>query len=155
MKIFFCADCSKSRAFKKDKDTYVALMNSVARILYVYFEQYELLDVSINKAKEVLLVKKTSRLGELFKDESIKEERKLFYVGITRAIDDLYLFSPRNRKGQFKDVCRFIVEGKLNDMTDDTLGYEVGDKVAHRTNTLSLYQLLLRLLLQQYVGLKI
>lgn len=64
--------------------------------------------------------------------ENIEEERRLFYVGITRAIDDLYLFSPRNRKGQFKDVSRFIVEGKLNDIPVDTYGYEVGSKVVHK-----------------------
>ena len=65
--------------------------------------------------------------------ENLEEERRLFYVGITRAIDELYLFSPRNRKGQFKDVSRFIVEGKLNDMPVETYGYEVGDKVAHKS----------------------
>ncbi|WP_343073699.1 3'-5' exonuclease [Clostridium sp. YIM B02555] len=65
--------------------------------------------------------------------DNIKEERRLFYVGVTRAIDNLYLFSPRNRKGQFKEVSRFIVEGKLNDLPVDTFGYEVGNKVAHRT----------------------
>ncbi|EHI98896.1 UvrD/REP helicase [Clostridium sp. DL-VIII] len=65
--------------------------------------------------------------------DNIEEERRLFYVGITRAIDNLYLFSPRSRKGQFKDVSRFIVEGKLNDMPVDTFGYEVGGKVVHRT----------------------
>lgn len=65
--------------------------------------------------------------------DNIEEERRLFYVGITRAIDNLYLFSPRSRKGQFKDVSRFVVEGKLNDMPVDTYGYEIGNKVAHRT----------------------
>ncbi len=65
--------------------------------------------------------------------DNLEEERRLFYVGITRAIDNLYLFSPRNRKGQFKEVSRFIVEGKLNDMPIDTFGYEVGNKVAHKT----------------------
>ncbi|WP_315067579.1 ATP-dependent helicase [uncultured Clostridium sp.] len=65
--------------------------------------------------------------------DNLEEERRLFYVGITRAIDNLYLFSPRNRKGQFKEVSRFIVEGKLNDMPVDTYGYEVGNKVAHKT----------------------
>lgn len=65
--------------------------------------------------------------------DNIEEERRLFYVGITRAIDNLYLFSPRNRRGQFKEVSRFIVEGKLNDMPVETYGYEEGDKVAHKT----------------------
>ncbi|OOM76757.1 ATP-dependent helicase [Clostridium sp. BL-8] len=65
--------------------------------------------------------------------DNLEEERRLFYVGITRAIDNLYLFSPRSRKGQFKDVSRFIIEGKLNDMPVDTFGYEVGGKVVHRT----------------------
>ena len=65
--------------------------------------------------------------------DNLEEERRLFYVGITRAIDNLYLFSPRNRKGQFKEISRFIVEGKLNDMPIDTFGYEVGNKVDHKT----------------------
>lgn len=65
--------------------------------------------------------------------DNIEEERRLFYVGITRAIDNLYLFSPRSRRGQFKEVSRFIVEGKLNDMPVETYGFEVGNKVAHRT----------------------
>ena len=67
------------------------------------------------------------------KDTNLEEERRLFYVGMTRAIDNLYLFSPRNRRGQFKDVSRFIIEGKLNDMPMDTYGFNVHDKVIHRT----------------------
>lgn len=67
------------------------------------------------------------------KDTNLEEERRLFYVGMTRAIDELYLFSPRSRKGQIKDVSRFIIEGKLNDLPVDTYGYEEGNKVSHRT----------------------
>lgn len=67
------------------------------------------------------------------KDTNLEEERRLFYVGMTRAIDNLYLFSPRNRRGHFKDVSRFIIEGKLNDMPMDTYGFNVHDKVIHRT----------------------
>lgn len=35
-------------------------------------------------------------------DENIEEERRLFYVGITRAIDNLYIFSPKTQRGRFK-----------------------------------------------------
>lgn len=67
------------------------------------------------------------------KDTNIEEERRLFYVGITRAIDELYLFSPRNRKGQFKDISRFIIEGGFNDLPVDTYGYEIGRRITHKT----------------------
>ena len=45
------------------------------------------------------------------KETNIEEERRLFYVAITRAIDNLYLFVPKMRKGKFKEVSRFITEG--------------------------------------------
>lgn len=67
------------------------------------------------------------------KDDNIEEERRLFYVGITRAIDNLYIFSPRNRKGQFKDISRFILEGEFNKLKQDTYGYDVGTKIIHKT----------------------
>ena len=67
------------------------------------------------------------------KENNLEEERRLFYVGITRAIDNLYLFSPRNRKGQFKDISRFIVEGGFNKLPPDTYGYKVGSELIHKT----------------------
>ena len=67
------------------------------------------------------------------KENNLEEERRLFYVGITRAIDNLYLFSPRNRKGQFKDISRFIVEGGFNKLPPDTYGYKVGGELIHKT----------------------
>ncbi|WP_294153173.1 ATP-dependent helicase [uncultured Clostridium sp.] len=67
------------------------------------------------------------------KENNLEEERRLFYVGITRAIDNLYLFSPRNRRGQFKDISRFIVEGGFNRLPPETYGYKVGSEMIHKT----------------------
>ncbi|WP_446899542.1 ATP-dependent helicase [Clostridium sp. LBM24168] len=41
---------------------------------------------------------------------NIEEERRLFYVGITRAIDNLYLCSVETFRGKPKKVSRFIDE---------------------------------------------
>ena len=67
------------------------------------------------------------------KDENIEEERRLFYVGITRAIDNLYLFVPRMRKGKFKDPSRFIFEGGFKEATEANHDLVVGADVYHRT----------------------
>ncbi|MDO5518009.1 MAG: ATP-dependent helicase, partial [Clostridium sp.] len=45
-----------------------------------------------------------------------------------------------SRKGQIKDVSRFIIEGKLNDLPVDTYGYEEGNKVSHRTYGLGIIE---------------
>lgn len=52
------------------------------------------------------------------KENNLEEERRLFYVGITRAIDNLYLFVPKMRKGKFKEVSRFITEGGFMSMVE-------------------------------------
>lgn len=65
--------------------------------------------------------------------DNLEEERRLFYVGITRAIDNLYIFSPRNRKGQLKEVSRFVVEGGFDNLPMETYGFKVKDTIRHRT----------------------
>lgn len=67
------------------------------------------------------------------KNENIEEERRLFYVGITRAIDNLYLFSPKTRKGNFKEPSRFLVEGGFINETEPSHGLNEGDDVHHRS----------------------
>lgn len=67
------------------------------------------------------------------KEENLEEERRLFYVGITRAIDDLYVFSPRNRRGQLKKVSRFISEAGFDKLPKDTYGYKIEDDISQKT----------------------
>lgn len=42
--------------------------------------------------------------------ENLEEERRVFYVAITRAIDNLYLYSVDSIKGKAKAVSRFVDE---------------------------------------------
>lgn len=48
-------------------------------------------------------------------EENIEEERRLFYVAITRAINNLYVFSPKTMRGKFRETSRFIAESHLKE----------------------------------------
>lgn len=67
-------------------------------------------------------------------DENIEEERRLFYVAVTRAIHNLYIFSPKTIRGKFYEPSRFIAEGEF---TEESLkveyGVKKGDSIYHRT----------------------
>lgn len=45
--------------------------------------------------------------------ETLEEERRLFYVAMTRAKDDLYLFTPKYRYGKKMEQSRFLGEMML------------------------------------------
>lgn len=66
-------------------------------------------------------------------DENLEEERRLFYVGITRAINNLYIFSPKTQRGRFKEVSRFVFEGNFDESNDSKdYGLEIGDMIIHK-----------------------
>lgn len=51
--------------------------------------------------------------------ENIEEERRLFYVAITRAIDNLYVYSPKRIAGKFREVSNFVIESGLKEANTD------------------------------------
>lgn len=66
-------------------------------------------------------------------DKNIEEERRLFYVGITRAIDNLYIYSPKTIRGKFKEPSRFIKEGEFSEENKvESYGMEVGNNIFHK-----------------------
>ncbi|WP_411679507.1 ATP-dependent helicase [Clostridium thailandense] len=69
--------------------------------------------------------------------QNIEEERRLFYVAVTRAIKNLNMFSTRVLKGKGKELSRFIGECGLGikeevDNRDYVNPYKIGDEVVHK-----------------------
>lgn len=66
-------------------------------------------------------------------EDNLEEERRLFYVAITRAIKNLYIFSPKTIRGKFNDVSRFITESGVDSESQVIdYGVNVNDNVFHR-----------------------
>ena len=66
-------------------------------------------------------------------EDNLEEERRLFYVAITRAIKNLYIFSPKTIRGKFNDVSRFITESGVDSESQIIdYGVKVNDNVYHR-----------------------
>lgn len=68
---------------------------------------------------------------------NVEEERRLFYVAITRAIKNLNIFSTRMLKGKGKEISRFISECGLGVKEDVSSKecispYKIGEQVIHK-----------------------
>jgi DNA helicase II / ATP-dependent DNA helicase PcrA len=62
---------------------------------------------------------------------AIEEERRLLYVGITRAQDELYISSPKNKYGRKVFQSRFIDDIK-SPTKDDINAIKIGDRIIHK-----------------------
>ncbi len=63
--------------------------------------------------------------------ENIEEERRLFYVGITRTIDNLHIYSTRYIRGKKMEPSRFIFECNIKNDRIAEIPYKEGDMVYH------------------------
>ena len=66
-------------------------------------------------------------------DNNLEEERRLFYVGITRAIDNVWLCICKNVKGKVKETSRFIMECNITGVSGSDLPFKEGDTVLHKS----------------------
>lgn len=62
-------------------------------------------------------------------DNNIEEERRLFYVGVTRTIDNLWLSYCNNIRGKGKKVSRFIEECDVSSLFYDE--FKEKEKIVH------------------------
>ncbi|MBZ9608688.1 ATP-dependent helicase [Clostridium estertheticum] len=66
-------------------------------------------------------------------DNNLEEERRLFYVGITRAINNVWLCISKSVKGKAKETSRFIRECNILGSSDSDLPFKEGDAVIHKS----------------------
>jgi DNA helicase II / ATP-dependent DNA helicase PcrA len=66
-------------------------------------------------------------------DEDVEEERRLMYVAVTRAIDNLFLCIPKNIRGKYMEPSRFIEECSINIFEDLQSMYKPGEEVIHNS----------------------
>ena len=64
-----------------------------------------------------------------------EEERRIFYVAITRAIDNVSIYIPKNIKGNFTQKTPFVPDSIIkSDKLEYTGGFKVGQKVNSKVN---------------------
>ncbi|ERI90141.1 UvrD/REP helicase [Clostridiales bacterium oral taxon 876 str. F0540] len=66
-------------------------------------------------------------------EDGLEEERRLFFVALTRAIDNEFIYIPKNVRGKLKKPSRFIEECEINYFEDLHSIYTKDEEVVHDT----------------------
>jgi DNA helicase-2/ATP-dependent DNA helicase PcrA len=66
-------------------------------------------------------------------ENNLEEERRLFYVAVTRTIDNLWISMCKSIKGKMMKPSRFISELMLKDYNDENNPFKVGEKISHKS----------------------
>jgi DNA helicase-2/ATP-dependent DNA helicase PcrA len=66
-------------------------------------------------------------------DTHLEEERRLFFVAVTRAMDNIFICMPENIRGKYKEPSRFIEECKINPFEHFQDIYKTGDNIYHNS----------------------
>ena len=98
-----CEEELKEKAKRKNEN-----LNAITLATMHSAKGLEFASVFIIDASEGIMPYKKAVL-----DKEIEEERRLFYVGMTRAIHDLTICSVKNIHGKNNDVSRFVIEAGL------------------------------------------
>jgi DNA helicase-2/ATP-dependent DNA helicase PcrA len=64
-------------------------------------------------------------------EEGLEEERRLFFVALTRTIDNVFVCIPRNVRGKLKEPSRFIEECNININENLQEIYKIDVEVMH------------------------
>lgn len=67
-----------------------------------------------------------------YKNNDIEEERRLFYVGVTRAINNLIFLFPQFIRGEKKNKSNFLSECQLEEEILERVKFKVGTTVSHK-----------------------
>lgn len=98
-----CEEELKEKAKRKNENPNAITLATLHSAKGLEFKSVFIIDVNegIMPYKKALL------------DKDIEEERRLFYVGMTRAIHDLTICSVKNIHGKNSDISRFVLEAGL------------------------------------------
>ncbi|GAA0782950.1 ATP-dependent helicase [Hathewaya limosa] len=107
---------------KKDKRQEGVLLSTIHGVKGMEFKNVFL----INCNEEVI-----PHVNSMDTEEGVEEERRLFYVGITRAKENLWLNTLKDKGGKEKKPSRFLKEMDIG-VKEGFLNFKVGKKINHK-----------------------